>query len=106
MHLERVVKQTNARPQVLKRIVGVLVAVDFTCAISEFDGLVNVVVSRVDSLGFRKAVLGASRWRSNEQHGCDRKISRANPHVTCVLSALRRSHAPVTVWSPSITSVE
>src|SRR6202008_1267681 len=81
-HFESVVKQTNAGTEVFKRVVGVLIAVDFTGAVSELDGGVNIVVARIDSFGLPPVVLRASEGRKHKHGGKQNERKCANHPAT------------------------
>src|SRR5271156_1934860 len=81
-HLEVKIEEANSGTEILKRVVGVLVASDFVQAITEFDGRMNIVIAGINSFRFFGIVLGASGRRKAERHNKDGGRNRPNPQAS------------------------
>ena len=56
-HLEGEIEETEAGAEILKRVVGVLVAGDFVQAITKFDGRMDIIIARINSLAILRGRL-------------------------------------------------
>src|SRR5271155_3975699 len=81
-HLKVEIEETKSGTEILKRIVGVLVASDLVQAVAELNGLMNIVIARVNSFRLSGIVLGASNRR--KEHSRDKNGGRnaANRHAS------------------------
>ena len=67
-HFEVKIEKTKSGAEILKRIVGVLVASDLVQAIAELDSLMDIVITRVDPFRLCGIILGASNRRKEQSY--------------------------------------
>jgi len=77
-HVQGVIEQTWALIQIHKRVVRILVSVDPVYSIADLSRLLNVIVTRVDSLCFFGVILGARRRREEKRPNCYQQAERSD----------------------------
>ena len=84
-HIDRVIKQAHAGPEIDECVVGIIIPVDFVGPVSELDGLLNVVIAGIRALCSAGGLLGA---RSSRQPHCRKQHEAQRDNCSVIVHDL------------------